>query len=75
MREPYRLIINFLVIVFFLLAFLSVDKKRKAILAAVMLLLYGIPPFLPFDPGWALAAGKVFFGLVCYLMIRRSGYL
>lgn len=76
LRNPYPIIINFLVLVFFLLAFLSAELKGKLILLGVTVLLFGLPYIVSFESlAWVVYAGKVIFGLVCYLFIRRQGYL
>jgi hypothetical protein len=76
LRNPYPLIINFLVLVFFLLAFLSAELKGKLILLGIAVVLFGLPFVVSFgDMAWVGYAGKVIFGLVCYLFIRRQGYL
>jgi hypothetical protein len=76
LRNPYPLIINSLVLVFFLLAFLSAELKGKLILLGIAVVLFGLPSVVSFgNMAWAVYAGKVIFGLVCYLFIRRQGYL
>ncbi len=76
MKSAYQLIINFLVIVFFLLAFLSAELKKKLILLGIMILLFGLPYIISFNSlSWILYAARIVFGLVCYIFIRRQGYL
>ncbi len=72
----YSIIINFLVVVFFILAFLSGELKVKLMLLGVMVLLFGLPYFLSLGSlSWIFYAGKIIFGIFCYLFIRRQGYL
>lgn len=76
LRNPYPLIINFLVLVFFVLAFLSAELKAKLILLGIAVLLFGLPYL--FSPGelfWVFYAARVIFGLGCYVYIRRQGFL
>jgi len=76
MTSPYQLIINFLVIVFFVLAFLSAELKKKLILLGIMILLFGLPYIISFNSlSWILYAARIVFGLVCYIFIRRQGFL
>ncbi len=76
MSTPYSIIINFLVIVFFILAFLSGELKVKFMLLGVMVLLFGLPYFISLGSlSWIFYAAKIVFGLFCYLFIRRQGYL
>jgi hypothetical protein len=76
MKSPYQLIINFLVIVFFVLAFLSAELKKKLILLGIMILLFGLPYIISFNNvSWFLYAARIFFGLACYIFIRRQGFL
>ena len=48
LQNPYPIIINFLVLVFFVLAFLSAEFKEKLILLGIAALLFGIPAVLYF---------------------------
>ena len=76
LRNPYPIIINFLVFVFFLLAFLSAELKGKLILLGIAVLLFGLPAIVSFGSmTWIVYAVKVVFGLGCYLFIRRQGFL
>ena len=76
MKSPYQIIINFLVIVFFVLAFLSAELKKKLILLGIMILLFGLPYIISFNSlSWILYAARIVFGLVCYIFIRRQGFL
>jgi hypothetical protein len=76
LRNPYPLIINFLVLVFFILAFLSAELKVKSILLGIAILLFGLPYVLSLGAlSWIFYAGKVFFGLGCYIFIRKQGFL
>ena len=76
LRNPYPQIINFLVLVFFVLAFLSAEFKAKLILLGIAVLLFGLPYILPIGGlYWIFYAGKVIFGMACYLFIRRQGLL
>ncbi len=76
LRNPYPLIINFLVLVFMALAFLSAERKARMILLAIAVLLFGLPYVLPLgNLAWIFYAGKVIFGLGCYIFIRKQGFL
>ena len=76
LRNPYPTIINFLVLVFFLLAFLSAELKGKLILLGIVLFLFGLPAIVSFgNAAWIVYAARVVFGLVCYLFIRKQGFL
>jgi hypothetical protein len=76
LRNPYPLIINFLVLIFFLLAFLSAELKGKLIILGIAVLLFGLPVIVSFGSvTWILYAAKVIFGLGCYLFIRKQGFL
>ncbi len=76
LRNPYPLIINFLVLVFFLLAFLSAGLKAKLILLGTAVLLFGLPYILYLGGlSWIYYAGRVIFGLGCYIFIRKQGFL
>jgi hypothetical protein len=76
LRNPYPLIINFLVLVFFLLAFLSAELKGKLILLGIAALLFVLPAIVSFgNVAWIVYAAKVIFGLACYLFIRKQGFL
>ena len=76
LRNPYPIIINFLVLVFFLLAFLSAELKGKLILLGIVVLLFGLPSIISFGSvAWIVYATKVIFGLGCYLFIRKQGFL
>jgi len=76
LQNPYPIIINFLVLVFFLLAFLSAEFKGKLILLGIAILLFGLPTIVSFySVSWIVYGAKVIFGLGCYLFIRKQGFL
>lgn len=76
LRNPYPIIINFLILVFFLLAFLSTELKGKLILLGILVLLFGLPAIISFGSvTWIVYAARVIFGLGCYLFIRKQGFL
>jgi predicted MFS family arabinose efflux permease len=76
MRSASQLIINFLVIVFFVLAFLSANLKKKLILLGIMVLLFGFPSIISFGSlFWILNAARIVFGFACYIFIRKQGFL
>ena len=76
LRNPYPMIINFLVLVFFLLAFLSAEYKGKLILLGIAAFLFGLPYLISFGSvAWMVYAARVIFGLACYLFIRKQGLL
>jgi hypothetical protein len=70
------MIINFLVLVFALLAFLSAELKGKLIVLGIAAILFGLPYIISFGSvTWILYAARVIFGLGCYLFIRKQGLL
>lgn len=76
MSGPYSLILHFLVLVFFVLAFLSAGWKGKLILVGIFVVVFGLPYLV--HPGrwaWVFVAAKALFGVGCYLFIRRAGFL
>ena len=76
LRNPYPLIINFLVVVFFLLAFFSAELKAKLILLGIAAVLFGLPAIVSFgSAAWIVYAARVIFGVACYLFIRKQGLL
>lgn len=77
LRNPYPIIINFLVLVFFLLAFLSAELKGKLILLGIAAVLFGLPAIvsLGWSVAWIFYAAKVIVGIGCYLFIRKQGLL
>jgi len=76
LQNPYPIIINFLVLVFFVLAFLSAEFKEKLILLGIAALLFGIPAVISFgSTAWIVYAARIIFGLGCYLFIRKLGFL
>lgn len=77
LRNPYPIIINFLVLVFFLLAFLSAKLKGKLILLGTAAALFGLPAIVSLggSVGWIFYAAKLIFGIGCYLFIRKQGFL
>jgi hypothetical protein len=76
MSHPFSIIINFLVIVFLFLAFLTAGWKGKLVIAAIAVLLFGLPYIVPLqDFNRLYNAVKVLVGLGCYIYIRRQGFL
>jgi hypothetical protein len=76
LRNPYPLIINFLVLVFFLLAFFSAEGRAKLILVGIAVLLFGLPYIFSLSSlYWIFYAARIIFGLGCYIFIRRQGFL
>ena len=76
LQNPYPMIINFLVLVFFLLAFFSAELKGKGILLGIVVLLFGLPALISFgNMAWIVYAARVIFGVGCYLFIRKQGFL
>jgi hypothetical protein len=76
LRNPYPLIINLLVLIFFLLAFFSAENRGKLILLGIAVVLFGLPYIISFgSTAWILYGARVIFGMGCYLFIRKQGLL
>ncbi|UCE23031.1 MAG: hypothetical protein JSV46_02890 [Candidatus Aminicenantes bacterium] len=67
-------VINLIVIVIYVYAFLNAEAKGRVIMTAILALLF-ILPVLFSAPAvfWVCYAGKVIFGLSCYLYIKGKG--
>jgi hypothetical protein len=76
MTIPYIVIIDLLVIIFFILAVLTAERKGKLILTGIMALLFALP-YLFHVPllSWVIYFAKIIFGLSCYFFIRWHGLL
>ena len=74
MRNPFLPVMNLIVIVAFVFAFVAAETKHRIILATIMALLFILPPFLHSPvSGWIFYAGKVIFGIGCYIYIKWRG--
>ncbi len=68
------LVINLIVIVIFVYAFLNAEAKSRVIMTAILALLFILPVlFSASAVFWVFYAGKVIFGLSCYLYIKGKG--
>jgi hypothetical protein len=76
MNNPYLLFINIVVLAVFIFAFITAEAKGKIILATIMALLLILPYLFPIPlVGWTCYAGKIIFGIACFLYIRMHGFL
>lgn len=76
MKIPYLLIVNIIVLIIFVFAFIAAETKGKIILATIMALLFILPFLFPIPAvGWACYIGKLIFGIGCYIYIRSHGFL
>jgi len=67
-------IINLIVIVIFVYAFLNAEARARIIMTAILALLFILPAFFSVPAlYWVCYAGKVIFGLSCYLYIKGKG--
>ena len=72
---PYLLIVNIITLIVFIFAFITAEAKGKIILATIMALLLILPYLLPIrEVELASFAGKVIFGIGCYLYIKMHGF-
>ena len=68
-------IINIIVIAVFIFAFLSAETKGKVIMTVILAMLFALPALYPISViYWLCYAGKVIFGLSCYLSLKSRGY-
>ncbi len=68
-------IINIIVIAVFIFAFLSAETKGRVIMTAILALLFTLPAiFTASVIYWLCYAGKVIFGLSCYISLKSRGY-
>jgi ABC-type sugar transport system permease subunit len=78
MEVPYgniiNSVINLIVIAIFVYAFLNAEMKGRIIMTAILALLFILPAvFTASVIYWLCYAGKVIFGLSCYLYIKGKG--
>jgi len=75
MQIPYLLVINIIVLIIFIFAFIAAETKGRIILAALLALLFILPYLFPIPAvGWACYIGKAIFGIGCYIYIRYHGF-
>jgi len=75
MKNPYLPLINLVVFIIFIFAFIAAETKGRIILATIMALLFILPFLFPFSAvGWACFVGKVIFGIGCFFYIRMRGF-
>ncbi|UCC40168.1 MAG: hypothetical protein JSV96_01550 [Candidatus Aminicenantes bacterium] len=76
MRNPFLPIVNLVVIAAFIFAFVAAETKHRIILVIIMALLFILPSFFQSSTlGWIFYAGRVIFGLGCYIYIKGRGFL
>lgn len=76
MLNPYPYLLNFIVIIAFVFAFLASETKGKIILASILIILLIIPSLIQSQTlTWIVYAAKIIFGLVCYLIIKTKRVL
>ena len=67
----YEQFVNIIVLIIFIVAFLSADAKGKIILSLIMAPLFILPFLFPFPViKWVCFVGKAIFGIACYLYIK-----
>jgi hypothetical protein len=68
---PYELLLNIIVVIIFIIAFISTDTKGKIILSLIMATLFILPFMFPFRiMKGACFAGKAIFSIACYFYIK-----
>lgn len=68
------LVINLIVIFLFIYAFLAAEAKPRIILTAIIALLFILPLlFKILFVYWVCYAGKVIFGISCYVYTKAKG--
>jgi hypothetical protein len=68
------LVINLIVIVIYVYAFLNAEAKSRVMMTVILALLFVLPVlFSASAVFWVCYAGKVIFGLSCYLYIKGKG--
>jgi hypothetical protein len=70
-NSSYLLVMNVIVVVAFVFAFLIAENRGKLILAIIMALLFLFPKILP-SPSlhWVYYAARVIFGLACIITFK-----
>ena len=69
------LIANIIVLIIFIVAFITAETKGKIILATIMALLLILPYlFLIREVELACFVGKAIFGIACYLYSKMHGF-
>lgn len=72
---PYGLILNLIILIAFILAFIKAQKlTTQMILAGIMTLIIFLPQLINIEPAslmwWVHYAGKVVFGLFCLIFVK-----
>jgi hypothetical protein len=76
MQNPFLPVLNLIVIVAFIFAFVAAETKHRIILTTIMALLFIFPSLFHFSSlPWVIYAGKVIFGIGCYIYIKWRGLL
>jgi hypothetical protein len=71
----FNTIINIIVIAVFIFAFLSAETKGRVIMTIILAMLFALPALFPVSViYWLCYAGKVIFGLSCYLSLKSRGF-
>lgn len=67
-------VINLIVIFLFIYAFLAAQAKPRIILTVIIALLFILPPLFKIPVVyWICYAGKVIFGISCYIYTKSKG--
>ncbi len=67
---PYEHLLNIIVLIIFIVAFVTADTRGKIILSLIIVSLFILPFIFPFRAvGWACYIGKAIFGVGCYFYI------
>jgi len=76
MRNPFLPVVNLIVITAFIFAFVAAETKHRIILVTIMVLLFILPSLFQSPAlGWVFYAGRVIFGIACYIYIKWRGLL
>jgi len=72
--KAVALVINLIVFFLFIYAFLAAERKARINLTVIMALLYILPPLFKIPVVyWICYAGKVIFGISCYVYTKTKG--
>lgn len=72
--KAISLVINLIVFVIFVYAFLNAETRARIIMTAILALLFILPALFSAPVlYWVCYAGKVIFGLSCYLYVKGKG--
>ncbi len=69
------LVINIIVIFLFIYAFLAAEVKPRIIMTVIIVLLFALPLMFKIPVVyWICYAGKVIFGISCYVYTKAKGF-